>query len=72
MWRLCAHAVFKGTGGDREAEVIEHVLDAIGAGGVQVAVSALGFDDKRSGLGTCQHTVTLRITDMDEEFDVAS
>ncbi|MFM1943999.1 MAG: hypothetical protein RI897_2981 [Verrucomicrobiota bacterium] len=68
---LGAHAVFERAGGDGETEVIADVGDSIGAGGVQIAVGAFGFDDEGGGFGAHDFAIALGVADMDQEFGVA-
>src|SRR4051812_12278815 len=57
---LRAHAFFEGAGGDREAEVVAGVGNAVGAGGIEFAVGAFGFDDQRRGFAIGDFAVALR------------
>src|SRR6266540_6702789 len=68
---LRSHAFLERPGGQGKTEVVAHIGDAIGAGGVEIAVGALGFDDERCGLCAHDFAVTLRIADVDEHFGVA-
>src|SRR5438128_10257887 len=66
-----AHALLEGTGRERETKTVAHVSNAIGAGGVEIAESALGFDNQRCGFPAHDFALVLRIVDGDQELDVA-
>src|SRR6266545_658632 len=65
-----SHAFLEGTGGQWETEMVPHILDAVGAGEIEVAVGALGLDDQRRGLPAHDFAVTLRIADVNQQLDV--
>src|ERR1051325_3413968 len=68
---LGAHAFFERAGGDREAKLVAGVGNSVGAGCVEIAVGAFGFDNERRCLAAVERAVSLRIPNVDQEFDVA-
>src|SRR5437667_11257956 len=69
---LSAHAFFEGAGGEREAEVIADELDAVGTGGVEIAIGAFSFNNQWHGFRAHDLTIALREAGVDQQFDVAS
>src|SRR2546430_8036697 len=65
------HAFLEGTGRERETKTVAHVSNAVGAGGVEIAESALGFDNQRCGFPAHDFAVALRIADVNQQLDVA-
>src|SRR3954462_785123 len=52
--------------------MIAGVGDAVGAGGVEIAVGAFGFDDQRGGFALVELAIALWIADVDQQFDITN
>src|SRR5204863_535856 len=65
------HAFLERTRRQRETKIVPHILDAVGTGRVEVAVGALRLDNQRRGFPAHHFAITLRIANVDQQFDVA-
>ena len=60
------HSLFERACGEGKAEVVADVLNAVGAGGIEVAIDDIGFDDQRSGFLAHAIKITLGIDELDQ------
>ena len=68
---LSAHAFFETSGGSGPAKIVGHISNAGSARVIEVFVGGFGFDNQRCARGSVVLAVTVLITDMEQQFDVA-